>query len=138
MRELTLQRKITSDQGTFGRLSGEGLSLFSAELPWRDNLQSISCIPAGAYECVPYTSTKYPDAFLLKDVPGRSAILIHSGNWVGDFLRGFRSDSNGCILVGTGAGELMGQQAVTGSKDAMDALRIWAAGKGFRLIVRDI
>lgn len=137
-KQLILERKLTSDQGTFGRLSGAGLSLYTAELPWRDNLQNISCIPAGSYQCEPYSSKKYPEAFLVKNVPGRNDILIHHGNWAGNVIRGLRSDSNGCILVGTGAGELQGQQTVTGSKDAMAKLNIWAGGKGFKLTVRDM
>lgn len=137
-KHLLLERKLTSEQGTFGRLSGPGLSLYTAELPWRDNHNNISCVPSGIYQADPYNSKKYPDSFLLKDVPGRSSILIHHGNWAGDVVKGLRSDSNGCILLGTGAGELMGQSAVTGSKDALTKLNAWAEGKGFTLTVRDI
>lgn len=136
-RQLTLERKLDSDQGTFGRLSGQGLSLFTAELPWRDNKTDISRIPPGTYECVPYNSEKYPNTFTLKAVPGRTAILIHVGNWAGDVHKKLRSNSNGCILVGLKAGEISRQQAVLESKPAMDKLRYWADGQGFTLTIID-
>lgn len=137
-KHLILERKLTSDQGTFGRLSSPGLSLYTAELPWRDNLQNISCIPAGTYKCVPHQSTKYKGSFRLLAVPGRDFILIHHGNWAGDKVKGLRSDSDGCILVGTDAGEIFEQQAVKNSGEAMRMLADWAGGQGFTLTVRDI
>lgn len=62
------------------------------ELGWHENTPNISCIPKGQYEVIPYSSKKYPKAFHVLDVPERSNILIHNGN--------FYTDIRGCILVG--------------------------------------
>ena len=133
----TLVRNETSDHGTFGIFSGEGLQLHTAELPWRDNSPRISCIPAGRYICRPYSSLKFPNTYEVMRVPGRSAILIHSGNHAGDYMRGYRSDVLGCILVGLGRGELSGQQAVTSSRAALDKLRAVVGLKVFDLEIID-
>lgn len=63
------------------------------ELPWKNNEQKTSCIPPGKYNVVKRFSEKYKDHFHLTNVPGRSMILIHSGNHFTHTL--------GCILVGT-------------------------------------
>ncbi|MDR2893007.1 MAG: DUF5675 family protein [Deltaproteobacteria bacterium] len=148
MRRLTLTRKLQSDQGTFGRLSGEGLSLHTAELPWRDNKRGISRIMPGIYRCVRHVSAKYPEpkdyVFRLLDVPGREAVLIHNGNFAGDKAKGYRSDVEGCILVGLEAGTIKtscpcvkGQDAVLRSKDALNKLREWAGQDDFELEITE-
>lgn len=133
----TLVRKETSDEGTFGVFSGEGLTLHTAELPVRGNSPRISCIPSGRYICRPYSSAKFPNVYEVMGVPGRSAILIHSGNHAGDYMKGYRSDVLGCILVGLGVSELAGQLAVTSSRSAMDKLRAVAGLKTFELEIID-
>lgn len=51
------------------------------------------CIPKGRYKVTIYKSPKFKsDVLLLHDVPGRSAIEIHKGN--------YPKDTRGCILVG--------------------------------------
>lgn len=59
-------------------------------------------------------------------MPNRSGILIHAGNYGGDIIKGYRSDIQGCILLGSARGHLNGQPVVTSSKVAlkefMDAL----------------
>lgn len=62
------------------------------ELPWKDNLKKVSCIPAGTYRVVKHKSPKFGECFWVKDVPGRSEILIHPG--------AFHKNTLGCILVG--------------------------------------
>lgn len=60
------------------------------EPPVRKN---FGCIDLGDYKAVLYHSPKFKrDVILLKDVPYRSLIEIHSGNTV--------NDTRGCILVG--------------------------------------
>ncbi len=96
-------------------------SSFTLELPWRDNRQNVSCIPAGTYPLVWHESKKHK-AFHVKDVPGRSGILIHSGNLAGDTDKGFKTDSEGCILLGVNRGILYGQRAVLHSRATVGAL----------------
>lgn len=53
------------------------------ELPWKDNIQKISRIPAGTYQAIATrraSNGKY--GILLLDVPGRSGIMIHIANYV--------------------------------------------------------
>lgn len=87
--------------------------IYTLELPWKDNQQSKSCIPTGNYLCMHHTGTRFPDSFILDDVPGRSAILIHTGNYT--------RDTYGCILPGLGV--LPDRPMVTRSHDAMNILR---------------
>jgi hypothetical protein len=133
----TLTRKFESPHGTFGRLEGPGLSLYTAELPWRDNKRKLSRILPGTYRVRPYSGSRFKNVYRLEDVPGREAILIHSGNYAGDVTQGFLSHVEGCILVGTGAGILRGQQAVTGSREAMNLLRAYIGKDGFILEIID-
>ena len=57
------------------------LQVKSLELAYLDNAKNISCIKPGEYTAVRYNSAKHGVCYHLKDVPGRSAILIHVGNY---------------------------------------------------------
>jgi hypothetical protein len=88
------------------------------ELPWKNNERKVSCIPAGGYvvgfrKATPHF--KYPH-YHVRDVEGRSGILIHRGNYT--------SDIEGCILVGTDWGDLNkdGKTDIKNSKIALDRL----------------
>lgn len=138
-----LTRQATSDEGTFGALrvyDGGALlySCFTGELPWRDNRVQMSCIPAGGYTCQPWHSRKYPNNYNVMDVPGRSAILFHSGNFSGARDKGFLTNVEGCILVGKARGTINGQQAVLSSKLAMDALRRCIGENRFYLEIQGV
>lgn len=135
--QFALVRRETSDAGTFGVFTGEGLEFHSAELPWRDNAVRMSCIPAGRYVCRPYSSRKFSDVYEVRDVPGRTAILIHAGNFAGDTARGLRSDVQGCILLGLGRGEIEGQPVVTLSRAALNKLRAVVGRRSFELVITD-
>jgi len=65
---------------------------YTLELPWNDNKKQISCIPKGEYNVEKRQSTKYKNHFHVLDVPNRSYILIHQGN--------YNWHTKGCILVG--------------------------------------
>lgn len=93
MKKLTLLRTVSSDKGTLGILYyNNDILCYTLELPWKDNKTSISCVPCGTYRCELWNSPKFGMTYELQDVPGRSKILIHKGNWV--------TDINGCVLVG--------------------------------------
>ncbi len=64
------------------------------ELPWKDNERSISCIPDGEYEVFKEGPTeKRPYVyFRVQNVPGRSGILWHPGNYTHQI--------KGCYLPG--------------------------------------
>lgn len=91
--QLLLERFAYTDVGTFGRLYLGGLTLFTCEDPWRENATGKSCIPEGLYTIGPDRYHKHAyDCYGVRDVPGRSRILIHKGN--------SDEDTEGCILVG--------------------------------------
>ena len=94
MTDALLTRFKTSDEGTFGKLEAGGWSFwcYTVELPWKENQPYISCIPEGLYHCEVWDSARFPLSYIVKDVPGRSHILIHPGNSIKDIL--------GCIAPG--------------------------------------
>ena len=63
------------------------------ELPNKQNRNQVSRIPQGHYHVKSHTSPSQGLCYSLLDVPSRSNILIHKGNYYTDIL--------GCILVGT-------------------------------------
>jgi len=135
-----LMREKSGEQGTFGRLTvkngkGAELSLQTIELPWKDNRRNVSCIPAGVYDCSRTHSGKFGVVYEVMHVPGRSGILIHAGNVAGDTAKGFRTDVEGCILVGMSRGELYGQKAVLESRHALKALHEFTQGELMELTV---
>lgn len=74
---------------------------FGMELPWRNNENDISRIPAGMYFAKREKHKKYGYVFRLFDVPKRQGVLFgHIGNYAGDVSKGFKSDSEGCLLAG--------------------------------------
>lgn len=119
---IELIRRGSTDQGTPGDLYvGGAWFCHTLELPWRENKVGMSCIPTGRYEIAIKRSPRFGRAYRLYSVPGRSEILIHSGNWAGDVALGYRSHVQGCILLGNRRGRLDGQTAVLVSKPAVTA-----------------
>ena len=86
------------------------------ELPWKDNQRGISCIPTGIYQAIKHRSPKFSECFWLQDVPGRSEILIHAGN--------FYTQIRGCLLAGAEFSDLNhdGQRDVTQSRETLKRL----------------
>lgn len=115
--KINLYRLERSDQGTRGFLIADSnFYCYTMELPWRDNARSISCIPAGEYDVKIKVSAKYGKVYYIKEVPDRSHILIHSGNFAGDTSKDFKTHSKGCILLGQKKGYFSNQKAVLNSK----------------------
>ena len=115
--------RISKDENqTLGELQVGELSVFTLELPdlnddgIENNEVRKSCIPDGIYRVTKHTSPKFGKTFWVKDVPGRSAILIHPGNYYYHTL--------GCILVGTDQRDLNKDGLIdnVSSKKAMSAL----------------
>ncbi len=87
-------KRFYSNNFTLGILTIDNTDnlFFTLELPYKDNLKNISCIPEGKYEIINYNSNKFKNCFKINDVINRSDILIHSGNTINDI--------KGCILIG--------------------------------------
>jgi hypothetical protein len=135
---VTLIRGASTDHGTPGLLLREDASLLAhtLELPWRENRRMRSCIPPGTYRARYVVTAKRPaGVYLLEGVPGRSSILIHSGNVAGDVEKGLESDVLGCILLGRTRGVRRGQRAVLLSKPAVAAFVAELGRKPFTLEV---
>lgn len=107
MKEVMLVREPSTDEGTFGTMIVGERAFFSLELPWRDNRRKRSCIPTGDYVCRLVRSPRFGRVFTVTGVPGRSAILIHPGNFGGDVEKGYQSHVEGCILLGQRRGKMM-------------------------------
>lgn len=97
--KLTLIRDTETENSVTGRLYADGEFLcFTLENAWKDNEPRVSCIPEGVYPLSTKEYGRYWEKYkplpipILEDVPNRSQILIHPGN--------FPKDTLGCILVG--------------------------------------
>lgn len=138
MVKVYLIRTSTSDEGTFGHLIADNIHCYTGELPDRGNKPNMSCIPEGSYRCEVVKSPHFKmELYHVTNVPNRSKILIHAGNWCGDRKKGYRSDSYGCILLGLHKGVLMGQKAVIASKTALNAFMAYMEYKPFILEVKN-
>ncbi|MGB1299218.1 MAG: DUF5675 family protein [Psychrobium sp.] len=109
---------IETPYNTIGVMEYGDFSCYTLELPWINNHQNISCIPAGTYECVKHMSPRFGDCISIKNVVGRTDVLIHYGNFTGDTL--------GCILVGESIADIDrdGIMDVASSKRTLEQLML--------------
>ena len=124
-----LKRDSQNDIRTLGKMFTEdGLWICETlELPWRDNLRGISCIPEGAYECkLAMSPSRGYKVYWLQDVPGRKDCQIHIGN--------FPKDIRGCILVGSERSNHM----LLRSRMAFNAFMGRMGGKDFTLAIEKV
>jgi len=91
--DLKLQRITFTDKSTIGELTLNGDKLcYTLELPVKDALPG-SAIPPGLYPVLDLPSPRFGrNVPHIEDIPNRSNILIHWGN--------YPTDTEGCILVG--------------------------------------
>ena len=89
---LTLERLVSDEAVTLGKLRGDGWMLCTLENPWIDNEPYISCIPFGTYTCKRVDSPRFGNTFQIMEVADRSHILFHWGN--------YEKDTMGCVLLG--------------------------------------
>ena len=121
MKTLYLLRRKRLDDRTLGRLLVfDGLTMQASfatmEPPWAGNEANKSCIPSGIYVASPRSSQKFGDHLLIEDVPDRTYILCHRGN--------YPSNTQGCVLVGMAHKDLNwdGKADISSSQAAMDLL----------------
>ena len=135
---MKLLRTANLSDATRGRLETDdgAFVCFTLEEPWRDangdgiGDRSVSRIPAGTFRVFRrWSESRHREMFEVGRVPGRAAILIHSGNTV--------ADTEGCILVGQQEGELDGVPAVLKSKPAFEAFMSAHPEAEFSLTVID-
>lgn len=98
MKISTIYVRKTKQYGetTLGQLTINGIakSWFVLEPGGPDSTTAGSDkrIKAGRYKLVPYSSKRYPGVYELQNVPGRSKILIHVGN--------YHENTEGCLMPG--------------------------------------
>ena len=97
------------------------------ELPWLQNKQNISCIPTGNYKVKKVFSLKFGNVYEVQDVPGRSGIYFHEGN--------FFFNTKGCILLGSLPKDINsdGQIDLQNSKLIRQAFQNYMGWKTFNL-----
>lgn len=122
------------------------LSVKSLELPWLNNRTSVSCISEGQYDCERIDHPRFGHCWWVKEVPGRTDILIHSGNiastrnlsvrlidiiigwfakWPKTPVKERKVDTEGCIMPGLRFADINGDGIldVADSGKAMNQLR---------------
>lgn len=119
---LTLHRYLDTGKSTAGLLFLDGeFACHTLENPWKNNERRVSCIPEGTYRLGLRTEggwderagKKFPamhkGMIELQDVPDRTFILMHWGN--------YPKDTEGCILLGKTAGvDMVGSSVETYEK----------------------
>ena len=138
MKILTLKRIASNDDATFGVLIDEPSTPFclTLERPWKNNQHEISCIPSGEYLCVKQVRIKFGLTYEVLNVPNRTDILIHKGN--------FSTDTHGCILLGENYEDVIvdnGGKVITGVMSSGKAYSEFITRLGqadqFKLVIKD-
>lgn len=133
-----LQRRASSDMGTFGCLLAPGYACFTGELPERGNAPGVSCIPPGDYLATWALSPRLKRyTYRLSAVPQRSGVLLHPANLMGDKTKGFVAQLEGCIAPGEKLGAINGQAAVLVSRPALRRFEAAMNRQPFILEVRN-
>ena len=102
-------RKYDNGKATIGKLSINGVFFcVTLELPYENNLENVSCIPEGTYNCVRIISPKFGDTFCITGIPGRKYVEIHWGN--------YEKDTDGCVLIGDEVSEFEGDHDILNSR----------------------
>lgn len=86
MNLVQIKRICRREDGTFGVFLWNNFPVcVTIELPWRDNLPEVSCIPTLSTICKRVNSPRHGDTFEII-VPGRTHILFHGANTISDLL----------------------------------------------------
>ncbi|MBD1433753.1 hypothetical protein H8B06_13015 [Sphingobacterium sp. DN00404] len=126
-------RRTYGEQGTNGTIYFDGKKIcHTIELPDRNNIQRLSCIPEGCYKLKKRKYTKHGEQIGIPAVLGREAILIHAANNAMKQLLG-------CIAPVT---ELTGEGKGTESRKALAKLKalvysLWDRGDEVFLLIRE-
>lgn len=131
-----LERKESTDNGTFGIFTFNNFTCFSGELRWNANQSNISCIPKGVYNCHWTYSPKFKKKVYLIDCDTRQGIRIHSANFMGDDSKGFKKQLHGCVALGEKLGTMDRQKALLLSRPAVRKFEDLMKGRDFILEIK--
>jgi len=142
VRTAILTRNPSRSEGTFGDwLSDSGFKCVTLE---RLKTGDYPCIPPGVYQCELRWSQKHEHVNLgynfgmvygIKDVLGRSDILIHPANFVFQ-LQGCIAPGKSVMKLSVGQGNM--QLGVNASRDTTKLLIADMGGKPFELTIKEI
>jgi hypothetical protein len=92
---------------------------WSLELPWKDNASKVSCIPTGTYPVVPLDGGHLGWRLWVQNVPNRSEICVHRGNYPTEIL--------GCIEAGLVIQDINGDRKpdCSRSKEALAEMKVY-------------
>lgn len=126
-------RRTYGEQGTNGTIYFNGEQIcHTIELPWRNNLQRLSCIPEGCYKLEKRKYTKHGEQIGIPAVLGREAILIHAANNAMKQLMGCIAPVTSLTGEGTGAesGKALGKLKAL-------VYSLWDRGDEVFLLIRE-
>ena len=114
--QIEIVRETKTNNCILGRMNANGVAICKTlELPWKENEEDISSVPAGDYKGTLRYDHTDQWRIELENVKDRTHVQIHIGNYT--------TDTKGCILVGTTANK---NCSVTDSKTAY-----WKLKKAF-------
>lgn len=132
MKKAILDRIAGDAEGTVGILTFDDQAVKTLELPWRDNIKQLSCIPEGTYSLHWRRSPSKGWCYHFDLVPGRANILIHAANFAGSVPDGYQSELLGCIAPASRFGLMKNkfgkmQFAGLASRPALNKFEAWGA-----------
>ncbi|TXG75715.1 hypothetical protein E6Q11_07060 [Candidatus Dojkabacteria bacterium] len=116
---------------TLGTLELGWFKCNTLERPWKNNAPNISCIPKGEYTVKWTFSPKFMRyTYEVQNVPKRSGIRFHTGNFV--------TDISGCFLLGNGYKDLNkdGRLDIINSTATIKAFEQLLNKQEFKLIIK--
>ena len=131
-KQILILQRIYEDEGTNGSIQFQGEHIcHTIELPWRNNLRRLSCIPAGRYKLQKKKFHTHGEQIGILNVLNREAILIHVANDA-------QNELMGCIAPVT---KLIGSGKGVGSLKALNKLKalvysLWDMGEEVQLLIR--
>ncbi len=131
MNTVTITRSLDTGKESIGVFNAPNFNVRTLERPWKNNKTGISCIPKGTYTVKWTLSPKLARyTYQVMDVPGRSGIRFHPGNYF--------FDVEGCILLGTGFTNLNddGELDIINSKVTISAFENYMQKKPFTLVIK--
>lgn len=116
MEKFKVKRVIIANTAILGKFldNADRLLAVSLENPHR-KVSKDAAIPCGNYQCEKDDTGKF-QFYKVLNVPGRSNIEIHQGN--------FEADTEGCILLGESWAIMKGQLAITNSVKTLAKLKL--------------
>lgn len=130
-----LTREPSTTNETLGTLVAvNGKNVFACktlELPWLNNRPMVSCIPPGIYTVKKvFWLRKLKSFYQVQNVPGRSGIFMHEGNYYFNY--------EGCIGLGKTIADLNkdGEKDITDTLATVKQFESFMEGKEFTLEIR--